>query len=103
MRSRSLCVVFLLLVASSAFAETLRGKVVYADGVTPYTNVAVALESPSVGRSGTVYTGSDGMFYLEKVPAGQYTMEVKTARETKTFKVVVQAQPYTDIPPVKMN
>jgi hypothetical protein len=101
-RTIAVLVVFLLFATASAHADTVRGKVVYADGVTAYPNVAVTLQN-SAGRSGTAYTGSDGMFYLEQIPAGEYTMEVKTAKETKTLKISVQPQPYTDVAPVKMN
>jgi hypothetical protein len=91
----------LLAVTSTAFADTVRGKVVYADGTTAYANVAVTLET-SAGRA-TVYTGSDGMFYLVRVPPGEYTVEVKSPREKKTITVVVSAAPYTDVPPVALN
>jgi len=91
----------LLTITSTALADTVRGKVVYADGSTAYANVAVTLET-SAGRA-TVYTGSDGMFYLVRVPPGQYSVEVKSPREKKTITVVVSAAPYTDVPPVVLN
>jgi hypothetical protein len=92
-----------LFVASDSLGDTVRGKVVHPDGVTAHVNAAVTLESPAIGRSGTAYTGNDGMFQLEKVPAGEYTMEIKTARETKRLRVVVEPKAYTDIAPVSIR
>lgn len=100
--SIALVLITLLSLASTALADTVRGKVVYADGSTAYANVAVTLVT-GAGRSGTVYTGSDGMFYLVRVPPGQYTIEVKSPREKKAIPVVVDAKPYTDVAPVAMN
>ncbi|HEY0142062.1 MAG TPA: carboxypeptidase-like regulatory domain-containing protein [Thermoanaerobaculia bacterium] len=102
MRSRIvLTVVFLLSLASTALAETVRGKVVYPDGSTAYPNVEVTLISGS-GKA-TVLTGTDGMFHLVRVPPGQYRIEIKSPRETKAINVNVAAQPYTDLPPVALN
>jgi hypothetical protein len=90
-------------IASIAHAETVRGKIVYPDGVTPHVNVAVTLESAGSGRSGTVYSGSDGMFYLENVPPGQYSMEIKSPNETRTVPVVVARKDVNDVAPVAVK
>lgn len=103
MRRYSIALVLIVLsLAATAHADTVRGQVVYTDGSTAYANVAVTLVTGS-GRAATVYTGSDGMFYLVRVPPGQYTIEVKSPREKKAIAVVVDAKPYTDVPPVAMN
>ena len=92
-----------LFVTSAAFGDFVRGKVVHPDGVTAQVNAAVTLESPAIGRSGTAYTGNDGMFQLENVPTGEYVMEIKTARATKRVRIVVEPKRYTDIAPVSIQ
>lgn len=87
--------------APAAMAETLRGKVVHQDGRTPYANVAVTLTAGA--KSGTVYSGGDGMFYLQNVAAGQYTLVVRSANETRKLQVVVAPRPYTDLAPVALQ
>lgn len=102
MRSRIMFVVVLVLALSQgAFAETVRGKVVYSDGATAYPNVEVTLIS-AAGKA-TVYTGSDGMFQLVRVPPGHYRVEIKSPRERKSLDITVAAQPYTDLPPVALD
>lgn len=98
----AVALVVLIVTAGAAIAD-VRGKVVYPDGVTPYEKVAATLVSDSAGRSGTVYSGNDGMFYLQNVPPGNYKLELKSARETKTFAISVKAQPVTDVAPVRMQ
>jgi hypothetical protein len=87
-----------LAIAGGAAAGTVRGKVTYPDG-SPYGKVAVQLERD--GRAGVVYTGSDGMFLVENVPAGEYAVEVRTPKSTKQLRVTVTAAPITDVPPVR--
>lgn len=100
-RTITLIVIITSLVASAAAAETLRGQVVHADGKTGYVNVAVTLDGG--GKTGTVYTASDGMFYLQNVKPGEYTLSLRSANDAKAIKVVVAAKPYTDLPPVAMR
>ena len=87
--------------ASAAFAETVRGKVVHPDGRTPHANVSVTLTAGP--KAGTVYTGGDGMFYLERVAPGTYTLTLKSKKETKRLEIVVAARPYTDLAPVRLQ
>jgi hypothetical protein len=103
MRQRiAVIVITLFTLASAALADTVRGKVVYPDGSTPYANVAIKVTG-AAGSSETVFSGSDGLFQLENVPPGNYTMELKTRQETKNVPISVQKQAYTDLPLVKMK
>lgn len=98
---RTIVLIIVMLAASSALAETVRGKVLHPDGKTPYANVTVTLTAGA--KAGTVYTGGDGMFYLDRVAPGQYTLTLKTAKETRRLEIVVARRPYTDVAPVKMK
>lgn len=100
MRTRIAIVLVLLSLASTLCAETVRGKVVYADGVTAYANVEVTLVSKD-GKA-TVYTGPDGMFQLVRVAPGQYRIDLRSGQAAKSVNIVVSAQPYTDLPPVTL-
>ena len=103
-RNITLCVVLILIAASVALAQptsTLRGKVVQADGNTGYGGAAVTLKSGNGNAS--VYSANDGMFRLPNVPPGGYTLEVKTANETKSFRIQVVQAPYTDLAPIPMR
>ena len=103
MRQRiAVLVITLCTYASAAFADTVRGKVVHPDGSTPYANVAIKVTG-AAGASEVVYSGSDGLFQLENVPPGNYTMELTTRQEKKNIPISVKKQAYTDLPLVKMK
>lgn len=91
----------LVLLASAAEAATVRGKVLRPDG-SANPGAAVALESPAIGATATVYAAEDGMFYLRNVPPGNYMMKVKTARAAKDVQVSVAAQPTVDLAEVRL-
>lgn len=100
-RSMLFLTVILIAIAPAALAGTVRGKVIRADGA-PHESAAVSLGSGS-GNSSPVYTGRDGMFYIRNVQPGTYTVEVKSPRQTKKFRVTVQAAEYTDLAPIAVN
>jgi Carboxypeptidase regulatory-like domain len=100
---RTITIIASLLLTAALSAETVRGKVVHPDGSTPHINVAVTLQNGSGVRSGTVYTGNNGSFYLENVPPGNYTIEFKSRAETKKQSVRVPEGGVADVPPVKVK
>jgi hypothetical protein len=100
-RRIAFAIVFLLFAAVAAQA-TVRGRVVRSDNGQPYVGVAVTLQAGSV-RSVPAYTDASGAFYLQNVPAGAYTMEVRSKRRTITVPVRVTGAPYTDVPPVTVE
>jgi hypothetical protein len=92
----------LLLMANTAFAATnVRGRVVAADRTTPYPSVSVSLLDGN-GQGPTVYTDRQGMFRINTVAPGSYSLRVTTPRSTKTFPVTAQRQEYTDLAPVSV-
>jgi hypothetical protein len=102
MRTRIAFTLFVLfLTATAAFAGDVRGKVTYPDG-TPYVKASVTIKSGS-GQSATVYTGTDGMFLHPGIPAGEYTLEVKTPKDARSVPVRVTPDAYVDVPPVRVN
>jgi hypothetical protein len=65
--------------------------------------LAVSVTNTKYGRSSMVYSGADGMFYLYNIPAGQFTLEVWTAKnQALRFPINVYERPYTDINPIKV-
>jgi CarboxypepD_reg-like domain len=93
MRTRISIALLLLLAATAAFGTTIRGKVVAADGTTPYPEVEVTIESTKK----IVYTDRDGEFYVQNVQPGQVRLRLKTSRSSTTHTVVALAQPVTDV------
>jgi hypothetical protein len=93
----------LLLIANGAFAaETnVRGRIVAGDGATPYPSVSVALLNAQ-GQGPTVYTDRQGMFRINAVAPGSYTLRVTTPRSKKTFNVTAERKEYTDLAPVSV-
>ncbi len=67
-------VAVLLLVAATAAAGTLRGRVVDPDG-QPVQGARVLLARP-IGVAATTTTGGDGRFVIEQIGAGQYELLV---------------------------
>jgi len=70
------------------------------DSAKVYAGAAITLENKELGRSATVYSGADGMYYLRNVPPGTYTLEVRTTAALKKYRVVIQPKPYVDIMPI---
>ena len=95
-------VILTLFVALAANAATVRGKIVREDGSVA-RGAAVTLDHPQRGRSATAYVDAEGMFYLQNVPAGDYTMEVQTQNGKVTFRITVLNQEYSDVAPVTVK
>ena len=107
MKIRALALVAALSCAGVAVsaASTVRGRIVRkgASGQYPAVGVTVSVNSNNakVGRSAFVYTGSDGMYYLSNVPAGDYQLEIWVTRQKPmTYNIRVRDQAFTDIAPI---
>lgn len=96
---RVIITLIVLAMATSALAATVTGQVTRPDG-SPYGSASVTLKSGD--RSATVYTGSNGVFAIENVPAGEYVIEVK-GRTTKTVNVTVTSAPVAQVPTVRID
>lgn len=103
MRRTILFTLLTLAFAAVANAATVRGKVTYGDGARPHPGVSVTLTSAATGATPTVQTDDEGMFYLQNVPAGQYTMKMTTSKATASYNVTVTNAAYSDVPPVKAD
>ena len=98
---RQLFVLTLLLAAfaPSAQAAHVRGRVYAGDGATPYPSVSVALLDAN-GKGPTVYTDHQGMFRIDNVAPGSYSLVVVTPRSRRSYGVAVQPREFTDLAPV---
>lgn len=101
------CLAALVIVLASAVAaeaSTVRGKLERQTPYGPYPaqGIPVTVNHPDLGRSGTAYSGPDGMYYLYNIPPGSYTLEVWVYPNSPPWKfpIVVYNTPYTDIPPI---
>jgi hypothetical protein len=97
------CFVVVLAMTQAASAATVRGRLVrYVNGGQyPAGGVAVTIYNQKAGRSKSVYTGPDGMYYLYNVSPGAYYIEIWTSPDTRVRPTVYPVQvgePYTDVP-----
>lgn len=106
--SISRLVVWMLLVSATVTgnAASVRGRV---DQIsvnhqrTAMPGVAIIISGGRVGRSAPVYTDRNGMFYLQNIPAGTYSLEIWINGRPQPVVYRIQVnEPYTDIPPVVM-
>lgn len=95
MRSRVLFALLLTFIAAAAFAAptTIRGKVVTADGSTPYPDVEITV----VANGQTVYTDSEGEFFVRNLQPGDYEITVKTSRSSTKHRITALAAPVTEV------
>lgn len=102
-RKIALSLLTLTLITSTAIAAAtnVRGRVVGADGATPYPSVSVTLLTADT-EGPTVYTDRQGMFRIDGVAPGAYSLKITTPRSTKTFRVTAEAKEFTDIAPVSV-
>ncbi len=96
-----ICWSILLTIPATLQASVVRGKVLH--NGQPRPGVAVAVHGGSIGQSNPVRSGSDGLFVLQNVPAGQYTLQVWPASGAQplTFRIQVK-EPQTDVFPVNL-
>jgi len=92
----------LVSVAGSAYAANVHGQVVYTNNSTPAPYVAVRLSTPGKGASEFAYSGNDGKYYLQNIPAGSYQLEVwRGGKVVVTVAVTVQ-EPDTALAPARV-
>ncbi len=92
----------IVLLAAAANAATVRGKVTYSGG-KPVVGAAVTVTNASQQSSTEAYTDAQGMYYLRNVPAGRYTLNVKTSKGTRSMPITVTSAQYSDAPAVTIN
>jgi hypothetical protein len=97
---------FTVLAAAESFAGNVRGLLLRQGprGSHPVAGIAVTVYHQQMGRSQPGYSGSDGMFYLYNIPAGQYYLEIwanGTGNRPLVFQILVNdQQQFTDVAPV---
>jgi Carboxypeptidase regulatory-like domain len=94
--------ILLLLNSARSFAANVRGQLVCKQGQAAI-GIAVTVYSQQFGRSTAFFTGGDGMYYFNNIPAGPYTLKIWTSRKgnapTNTYAIFVN-EPLTDLPRV---
>ena len=99
-------VCFTLLAAAESAAGNVRGLLLRRgpQGAYPAEGIAVTVYVQQLGRSRPGFSGSDGMYYLYNVPAGQYFLEIWAhgfSNPPIVFQIVVDDRlPFTDVAPV---
>ncbi len=92
----------LALFVCGASAATVRGQILYASDNSPAAYIAVRLNSDAKGPSEFVYSGSDGRYYINGIPPGEYRLEVwRGGKVVFTVTITVQ-EPVTDVATIRM-
>jgi hypothetical protein len=90
----------LLLLPALARAATVRGKVERMAGY-PAAYVRVTLNCAG-RRTSSVYTGSDGVYYVPKVQGGRCVLEIWNTRDKPTSFQIEVREPSTQVPTVRL-
>ena len=93
------CLVLLLLPAL-ARAANVRGKVERVAGY-PAAYMRVTLNCNG-RRTSAVYTGSDGFYFVPKVPAGSCVLEIWNSKNRPTSFQIEVREPSTQVPTVRL-
>ena len=102
-RNRLIAIIALVAIvgaSQTARAANVRGKLLR--GKVGAAGIAVTLLNPQTKvRTSPAYSGSDGMYYITNVKAGNYVLEVwgKGNKITSTFNIPVK-EPESDINPI---
>lgn len=91
-----------LFLAATSVAATVRGQLVHANDNSPAAYVAIRLNSNTKGASQFAHSGSDGRFYLENVPPGDYTLEVWRGGQVIWRSPITVQEPTTDAPTIRL-
>lgn len=103
--NRNMLMVGMLVAAQCniSLAAEVRGQLLCSGGKSPATGIAVTVSSKQGKRSAPFFTGGNGMYYLNGIPAGQNTLEVWLSKgsnaPTNTYPIQV-SEPSTDIQPI---
>lgn len=84
------------LAASHARAATVRGQITHQGGMAA-RYVSVRVVSSSGSASPFSRTGDDGWYYLNNIPAGEYTLEIHAGGERPITVRVSVHEPTTDV------
>jgi len=91
---------------AAAAAGNVRGQLLRRgpQGIYPASGIAVTVYAEQRGRSQAGYSGSDGMYYLYNIPAGEYFLEIWAHgfnQRPLVYQIVVTDQrQFTDVAPV---
>lgn len=93
------CCATFAVASTPAHAASIRGQLLHKNG-QPAGSVTVTISDHKNYRSAPARAGSDGMYYLYNIPAGQYYLEVWVNPKTPQVYQVTIAEPNTDMPRV---
>jgi hypothetical protein len=86
---------------------TVRGRVLKQNPVGTYPAAHVSVTLTPIGREAV--TGDDGIFYLYKIPPGNYVLEIRSGSTSMTYRIGVTPgrtdamSAYYDIPEIVLT
>src|SRR5689334_3800802 len=88
--------IVLMLMPASGWAASVRGKV---ERVAGYPAAYIRVTINCAGRrTNSVYTGSDGFYFVPKVPAGRCVLEIGNAKDKPASFQIEVREPSTQVP-----
>jgi Carboxypeptidase regulatory-like domain len=94
-RAAALMIVALFSLTNVLGAATIRGLLRYNNGA-PAAEIAVRLVTAQ-GTTPFYYSGRDGMYYLDRIPAGNYTLQIWKNRVMVGHQNITVREPTTDV------
>jgi hypothetical protein len=95
-----LVIIACLCLGPALSAAMVRGRLLYSNGAVA-AQIAVRL-STTQGVSPFTYSGRDGMYYLNGIPAGTYTLEIWQNRVLVSKQPITVHETITDVPVSKL-
>jgi hypothetical protein len=92
----ALVIVTCLCLGNTLSAAMIRGRLLYSNGAAA-AQIAVRL-STAQGVSPFTYSGRDGMYYLNGIPAGTYTLEIWRNQVLVSRQPITVHETITDVP-----
>jgi hypothetical protein len=86
----------LALTGLAAGAATVRGRLIHTGDGSPAAGLAVTVNHPQFGRSKPVFSGPNGMFYLNGIPTGDFDLEIWTSTTSHVTVRIHVVEPLTD-------
>jgi hypothetical protein len=80
-------------------AATVRGQIAHHGGLAA-RYISVRVVSPNGSASPFGRTGDDGWYYLNNIPAGEYTLEIQAGGDKPLSVRISVREPTTDVQPI---
>ena len=101
--TKILLYIFLSFSAVPLQAAIVRGRIQRPSMNAGVPGVPVTVWCPQLGRSSPVYSGPDGMYYIQNIPPGIYNLEIwLTPGGAPLVYQIRVVEPFADVLPINL-